>query len=370
VLAGWGYGRGYSLGYDSAGLSYAPERLVPDPAGDGSTPLAGFTQIYAGGRGAEGSTITATATTCGVRNETELWCWGENHEGQLGRAGSSGQNLPARVLGLPEGEAIVDVGIGHEHTCAAFANGRAYCWGLNTDGQLGDGTQTSRYQPDNVDNLSGIVRISAGRATTCAATEAGELHCWGGNQEGQLGIGDEARSFVLPQRVADWTDVVDVASYTDHSCTRHMDGSVHCWGVNGHGKIGNGTPSTSAERTPVEILAAGSGVVDVDVGLGFTCALTDTSEVLCWGSNWAGQSGAAGTGNLHVPTHKDTSAIGDPIVSLDLGSPFACVRSVGATSRVWCWGSNNGGSLGRGDEVLMMDAQPAIVVGLLDPAGG
>ncbi len=323
----------------------------------------GSLEIYAGGRGADAS-VMATATTCGVRGDTELWCWGENLKGQLARPGASPQNLPERVMGLPEGAAIVDVAIGHEHTCAALDSGRAYCWGLNDDGQLGDGTQRSRYQPNNVDNLTGIVRISAGRATTCAVTSGGELHCWGLNDVGQAGTGATSERYVLPHRVADWTDAVDVACFNDHVCARRRSGSLYCWGFDGHGEVGNG-PGYDDERAPVEILP--SGVVDVDVGLAFTCALTDRSEVLCWGSNWAGQVGVATMSAVPEPVLQDTSVIADPIVQIDVGSAHACVRSEGATSRVWCWGTNQGGSLGRGDDTLATDAHPGMVVGLLDP---
>lgn len=101
------------------------------------------------------------------------------------------------TLGLPQsyeqGTAsalgAASVSAGGTHTCATLAGG-VVCWGLNNEGQLGDGTRTDRTTPVSVIGMDmAVTSVSAGLRHTCALTVAGGVKCWGENGSGQLGDG-------------------------------------------------------------------------------------------------------------------------------------------------------------------------------------
>jgi len=129
------------------------------------------------------------AHTCAVSAAGEVLCWGQGSAGALGDDTSLDRVSPVAVKGLPA--AAVDLTAGEDGTCAVLANAETYCWGDNSNGQLGDGTRIGRSAPVLVEGLRGRA-ISSGRAFACAATSEHRAYCWGRNDEGQLGDGTSA----------------------------------------------------------------------------------------------------------------------------------------------------------------------------------
>ena len=118
------------------------------------------------------------------------YCWGGNQFGQLGDGTTAASAVPKQVSG---GGSFIDVAVGLEHGCALTTGNRAMCWGQNTgpqiQGQLGDGTMTSRLAPVAVARDLAFVELRAGRAFTCKRTADGKINCWGDNRFRQLGAG-------------------------------------------------------------------------------------------------------------------------------------------------------------------------------------
>ena len=134
---------------------------------------------------------TAIATNAGATHSCAIVgggikCWGSNGSGELGDNTTTTRLTPVAVSGLAG--APLNVAVGNTHTCAIVTGGAVKCWGLNTNGQLGDGTILVRADAGRVTGLaSGVAAITAGAGHTCALTTGGAVKCWGNNGSGQLG---------------------------------------------------------------------------------------------------------------------------------------------------------------------------------------
>jgi alpha-tubulin suppressor-like RCC1 family protein len=137
--------------------------------------------------------------TCAL-DEIGVLCWGSNASGQLGNPVAGLSLYPVRAA-LPA--AVVSVTAGDQHTCALIAGGEVWCWGSNFNGQLGRGTiGGTSSAPAVVSGGLSFAAISAGTAHTCGRTTNGSLYCWGGNTFGQLGDGTQSDR-ATPVRVAE-----------------------------------------------------------------------------------------------------------------------------------------------------------------------
>jgi len=127
--------------------------------------------------------------TCALLDTGGVQCWGGNDEGQLGNGLTTNSSVPVNVTGLSSGVTALSAGQFY-HTCALLDSGGVMCWGDNVSGQLGDGTTTDRPTPVGVSGLtSGVTSVSSGGYHGCAALVSGNMTCWGLNSSGQLGDG-------------------------------------------------------------------------------------------------------------------------------------------------------------------------------------
>ena len=134
------------------------------------------------------SIAAGAAHTCGIATTGEAWCWGRNSNGQLGSGGTTNASTPHAVGGAGP---FSTVAAGGYFTCARGRDASAWCWGANNYGQLGDGTTATRSVPVQVKGLSSrLTSLNSGGAHTCAVSERGETFCWGMNTEYQVGRGD------------------------------------------------------------------------------------------------------------------------------------------------------------------------------------
>jgi len=277
--------------------------------------------------------------TCKLSQAGEVSCWGRNGEGQLGDGTTRGRAAPTPVVGL--GAGVIDISGGGESACAVTAAGAARCWGYNRDGLLGNGTTVDSEVPVDVDGLqSGVASVSCSTTHCCAVLTAGGARCWGMGSNGELGQGAWSSS-ATPVDVVSLTErITDVSTGYYYTCAVTESGTVACWGANDYGQLGNGTTDDVNTPTPVPGL---SGIKRVTTGIYHTCALSSAGTATCWGNNWGGQLGDETTEDRHSPT---PIAEYSDLVALSAGGNNTC--AVRADGRVICWGHNNYGQLGAG----------------------
>ena len=254
--------------------------------GDGTT-VDRLTPVDVSGLTSGVASIAAGAFhTCAVTTGGAAKCWGGNEFGELGNGTTIASVVPVDVVGLSSG--VVAITAGGRQTCVVTTAGAAKCWGHNASGQLGDGGGYNRSTPVDVAGLSsGVVDIAAGGRHTCAETSTGGLKCWGRNDFGQVGDGTETDR-ITPVDVQGYgTGTAEVATGRWHTCGLTTAGAVRCWGdVTGDGDVGD--PHT---LTPTAVVGLGSGVVSIAAGEGHTCAVMSNGGVRCFGNNVDGKLG-------------------------------------------------------------------------------
>ncbi|ACL23604.1 RCC1 domain-containing protein [Chloroflexus aggregans] len=291
------------------------------------------------------SGVTAIAAgdyhTCALTGSGGVWCWGGNYSGQLGDGTTTARSTPVAVSGLPSG--VETIAAGDYHTCALMSSGGVRCWGHNDRGQLGDGTTTARSTPVAVSGLpSGVTAIAAGRLHTCARTSSGGVWCWGDNSDGQLGDGSftDSSTPVAVSGLASGVETIAAGGW--HTCALTGSGGVWCWGRNNSGQLGDG--STIYHITPVAVSGLPSGVTAIAAGGVHTCALTGSGGVWCWGGNFAGQLGDGTTTDRSTPVA--VSGLPSGVTAIAAGDIHTCALT--GSGGVWCWGGNDFGQLGDG----------------------
>jgi len=308
-----------------------------DAPPDGAPPGAALSGLAAG-----------AFHTCGIDAERQLWCWGENSRGQLGVA------VDASVPVRPEAVEVVVSGVtgwkqvaaGTRHTCAIDDADELFCWGDDGYGQLGRDYASGAFgAPDRVDDdaLEGDRwdRVIAGGAHTCGL-RTGRLFCWGADAQNQLGDNDDVDKGT-PVRIGTDTDWIEVVAESANTCGVRDTATGHrlyCWGR--PEILGDAVPGTQYGLPDKEIVHpdAGEGrrFGTAAIGDTFACAIDDLADLWCWGSNYKYQQGDA-SGDF-VPSLSDATRDWDEIHAW---SERACGR---AGTEVYCWGGSDYGEAG------------------------
>ena len=204
-----------------------------------------------------------------------------------------------------------------------------------------------------------ILQIASGWRHSCALYENQRVKCWGSNSRGQLGlghtntIGDDEKPFSIGF-VDVGGPVEQVSIGYGHTCVLLADRSAKCWGGNLYGELGLGHRHDIGDNelsSSISSLNLGEPLRQIVAGTNFTCALTDSGKVKCWGGNNSGQLGLAHgdrVGDEADETSDTFSAIrlGSRAMKISLGASHVCALL--KEGRVRCWGSNEQGQLGYG----------------------
>lgn len=287
---------------------------------------------------------------CMIKEDNSAWCWGDDSEGQLGNgAPLTQQDLPQRVDTLTTINNFTQITAGSEFACGIKADGSAWCWGSDNSGQLGNGAAITANQPNPVlvDGNGVWTQLSAGNEHICGIQRNGTLWCWGWNAYGQISTGGV---YDAPFQVVETGPWVYVAAGDRSTCAIKTNGTLWCWGSHEFGVLGRGGPVVSGfSSEPPEMVAEPGPWVHVSRQEESTCAVKLDGSGWCWGQNTDGELGIGTTG----PSSTVPKRIADPGPWLEInGNPdwqSHCGIKLDGTG--WCWGRNYQGNLGIGSEV-------------------
>jgi len=327
----WGVGFDHRLGNGSSN-----NRLVPTAVAGGHT----FVSVSAGG-----------AHTCALTTDGTAFCWGLNDStftrdarGALGDGTTVTRPTPTAVAG---GLSFREVATGANYSCGVTVDSAAYCWGNNTFGQLGDGTTVDRLEPVPVSGGHLFATVVPGPSGidpfTCGIDTAGRAWCWGRNQFGNLGNGTSGASEnrLEPTAVLGGHTFVSISPGRRHTCALDTTGAAWCWGSNIDGNLGDGTDEPSL--APVQVLG-GHIFATISSAIRHNCAVTLAGEAWCWGSDASiNLLGHGSSGDSWVPI---AVAGGHAFKSISAGAIHTC--GVTLAGEGLCWGSGNAGRLGHG----------------------
>lgn len=287
---------------------------------------------------------------CAQLTDDTVWCWGINLGGELGQSPSGGQHTtPLQIAGLATQTDVLEAS---STTCAIRNDGTMACWGDNSYGQVGDGTSVTEHPTlGEVTTLGNTVTAVGAFSGHMCATSGGSVYCWGANDYGELGINlGDGMSYNLPQLV---TAVPDpLVSYTGgffHTCGVSDQGAVWCWGKSDSGVLGF-PPMDFFSYPPGIAVGLDSGVAKIAGGLAHNCAVKTDKTLWCWGENLSGELGDPMFSGGYRITPTQVVALGTEVEEVSAGYGHNCVVRSGGT--VWCWGANNEAQLGFGNADL------------------
>ena len=208
-----------------------------------------------------------------LENDSTVWAWGMNADGELGDGTQTDSPVPVKVLGLKH---IAEIASGGLHAVALSEDGHCWVWGWNGTGQLGDSGE-SKSTPVLVPGISDVKAVAPGEFHTLILKKDGTVWFWGQ-------LGNNPRSF--PAQVPGLSDIVSIAANHSQGFAITRSGQVWAWGLNDNGRLGDGTDQSRSE--PVKVLENAKTVI---AGGYHTLAIKRDGTVWAWGKNYFGELG-------------------------------------------------------------------------------
>ena len=276
--------------------------------------------------------------SCALKQDGTVWCWGAGSAGQLGDGSGVGSNYPVQVNGIDNAAVLA---AGSAHACVLDGQGTLFCWGSNDHGQLGQGTvggvQKSPVQVDVFGNQ--FDWVACGQYHTCAGGQSG-TYCWGDDSQGQLGNGTGGGS-ATPMAVVGIGPMAVGGTGESTTCAANGSNLLYCWGDNDYGEVGDGT---TVDATEPRLVNFSNPVGMLEGGWKHVCLLDNMGSGLsCWGWNNYGQLGNGSTTDATVPV--PVAGLGQ-VDGFSAGWYHTCAFD--SNGALWCWGRNRYGELGLG----------------------
>ena len=237
-----------------------------------------------------GTTVIAIAAgqlhSVALASDGTLVAWGSNLYGQLGNGTTTTAQTPVAVVanGALAGKTVTAIAAGTRHTLALTADGRVFSWGSNQAGQLGNGsgnptaTSPAAISGGGLINGKTVVAIAAGDSHSLALTSDGKAYAWGLGSQGQLGTGFTSGSYapvaVQTSGALAGKSLVAIAAGGSHSLAIGSDGPGYAWGGNDYGQLGNNVrPSLSPEAMSTQGAIGSRPLMAIAAGTSHSLAL-------------------------------------------------------------------------------------------------
>lgn len=319
--------------------------------------------------------------TCGIAADGAAYCWGAGSYGRLGNGSSSNEESPSPVdiSTITGNSAFVQISGSFYHTCAVMADGRAYCWGRDLNGALGNGVfvgadqlSPSAVSTSGIGGSKAFVQIETAVGYTCAVMADGAGYCWGNDNSGELGNGSESGNQYTPSQVDTSTisgnkAFVQISGGGSHTCAVTADGLAYCWGLDSAGRVGDGGAAGSSFASPVAVdmspIAADAAFVQVSAGLAHSCGTTSDGAAYCWGSdsNSALGNGLVLTSDQPSPSPVDVTSIAGSTAFVEVYALRLHTCGLTTDGVAHCWGSDSNGQLGNGSTATEDQESPSQV---------
>ena len=272
----------------------------------------------------------------------KVHAWGNNCYGQLGDTTTDDKSVPFVVsYGSLAGRTVVSVSCGEQHTVAVDTCGEVHAWGQNARGQLGVTPVTPRSTPFVVGSGSlvgeTVVSVACGAHHTMAVDSGGKVHAWGWSSCGRLGLATVP--FIVNGGTLAGKTVVSVACGYGHAMALDTSGTLHAWGFNGFGQLGD---TTTVDKSVPFVVDYGSlahrthRIASVACGYCLTMAVDTGGTVHSWGDNRHGQLGDGTRVNRSTPSVVSSgSVVGRTIVSVACGRIHTLAVDTSGTLHAW-----------------------------------
>jgi alpha-tubulin suppressor-like RCC1 family protein len=323
TLWSWGMSDG-ALGYDPPG---GVQINVPTQIGtdnDWATFFTGYSHAGA------------------IKTNGTLWMWGYQQWGQVGNGNTSFILSPIQI-GTGTNWLAFGASTGGYYTSTSYAiqsDGSLWAWGLNSSGQVGDGTTVNQLVPIQINSSDNVIAsMSSGSYHTVSVKTNGTLWAWGDNQNGQVGNGTTTNQGT-PTQVGTDNNWISASGGYYHTVALKSNGTIWAWGDNQYGQLGNGTNTNVS--TPTQI-GTGTTWVAIYAGGYFTMAIKSDGTLWAWGSNNRGQLGNGTTTDVNTPIQ-----IGTDTKWVNLSPDGKQTMAIKSDGTLWAWGHNEYGQLGNG----------------------
>ncbi|HNJ78155.1 MAG TPA: hypothetical protein PKX56_02275, partial [Marmoricola sp.] len=321
--------------------------------GDGTTNSSNVPVPVAAPAGV--SLSLASSGAYGFANGSDLktyaWAYDDTDDGDFNNFSLT--PVPVHTGAAPAGTRFVQVSQADGgHAAAIGSDGDTYAWGEGGVGQLGDGLATTSFFPVRVQTPAGVhfTQVSVGHHFVIALGDDGKAYSWGSNDYGQLGDGTMT-SRLVPVQVAQGAvpagvRFVHVAAGDGFAAAVGDDGNVYTWGMNGNGQLGDGT--MAGKTTPVKVLQgaipAGVKILKVDATVSFAVALGDDGHAYAWGGeNYHYFLGTDAFYQSLTPAQVQAgevpAGVGFTDISVAFFSEERHTLAVGTNGKVYAWGS-------------------------------
>jgi alpha-tubulin suppressor-like RCC1 family protein len=270
--------------------------------------------------------LSTGSHACGLTATGAAICVGNNRNGQLGDGTTTSRySSPVAVQG---GRTFASISAGIGHTCGLTAVGEVYCWGVGASGQLGSTFPGGSATPVRVPVPERFKTVSAASQYSCGLTVAGRAYCWGA-----VGMAERLNNMPVTPFAPEQTFAALTTGY-HHVCGLTTNGTAWCWGFNDDGQLGNGSSSPKFTEVATQV-TGGLTFKSLSAGGFHTCGVTTNGAGYCWGDNGAGQLGIGSKAASKTPVRVSGGLAFD---SISAGTRHTC--GVTTDGAVFCFGEN------------------------------